>query len=269
MSTRARFRELVAQPSVPLGAACFALAEHLGHPTSSDVGLQALDQLGVEVGDLLGSGRGAADLDGVARHLFATLGFRGDRTTYYDARNSMLPDVLRRRVGIPITLSIVTIEVAARVGVAASGVGMPGHFLVGDGSRPQRWLDAFDGGTWLDERGARRLFSRLHGAAATFDPAFLRPTPGSQVVARVLANLAAVHRNAGDPTALLRCLELRSDIPGAAQGPRDRVELAEAYVGVGRTEDALEVLAELHDRIDPRRRAALEARMAQLRTTRN
>ena len=197
------------------------------------------------------------------------LRFRGARRTYYDPRNSLLPEVLRRRVGIPFTLSIVAIEVAANLGVEACGVGMPGHFLVGEGAVPRRWLDLFDGGTWLDERGARHRFAALHGGDASFDPAFLGPTPPRQIVARVLANLAAVHRAAGDPTMLLRSLELRAAIPGVGRGPRDRVELADAYVGVGRVHDAAAVLDELAQRIDPRRREALAVRQAALRAVLN
>ena len=63
-------------------------------------------------------------------HLFGTLGFRGNEKEYYDPRNSLLPDVLERRLGIPISLAVVYCEVARRVGVPAYGVGFPGHFLV-------------------------------------------------------------------------------------------------------------------------------------------
>lgn len=265
MSTRTRFSALVSVPEPPLAETCFVIAEHLGSATSADAGMAALHELAAGAGRSMDATGARRTLDGVALHLFGELGFGGDRATYYDRRNSLLPDVLRRRTGIPITLSIVVIEVAAALGVSAAGVGMPGHFLVGDGPSPQRWLDCFDGGAWLDEGGARARFVRIHGPGATFDPAFLRPTPHTQVVARVLGNLSAIERNAGDPSALLRVLELLDDIPGVGVGPRDRVELAEAYVGVGRADDAVAVLEELLARIDPRRRPALESRIAQLR----
>lgn len=265
MSTAERFAQLVAADQVPLGEACLVLAAHLGHPLPVADGRRSLAAVTDEVRDHVDVGGHPPSLDAVAAALVGPMRFRGARRAYYDPRNSLLPDVLSRRVGIPITLSIVTIEVAAALGVVATGVGMPGHFLVGDGSAPARWLDVFDGGTWLDQRAARRRFADLHGQEATFDPAYLRPTSPTQIVARVLANLAVVHRSAGDPNRLVRVLELRALIPGVARGPRDRVELAEAYAAVGRTGDAAEVLAELSTRIDPRRRSGLAARIAQLR----
>lgn len=265
MTTRERFAALVARPQPPLAECCFVIAEHLGCATTADDGLADLRDLATSVGRSLELVAAPLTIDAVARHLFAELGFGGDQVTYYDRRNSLLPEVLRRRTGIPITLSIVVIEVAGALGITATGVGMPGHFLVGDGATPMRWLDCFDGGAWLDERGAQERFRRIHGPGATFDPAFLRPTPPTQIVARVLGNLSAIERHAGDPTALLRVLELLDDIPGVGMGPRDRVELAEAYVGVGRAADAVAVLQDLLTRIDPRRRPALESRIAQLR----
>ena len=116
----------------------------------------------------------------------------------------MLADVLRRRSGIPITLAIVVIEVAERLGVAATGVGMPGHFLVGDGPVPfalARRLRRRDVARRRHAAVAR--FDAIHGAAATFDRSSL-PTPRPQVSARVLANLAGIYRSLGDPTSLLR-----------------------------------------------------------------
>jgi regulator of sirC expression with transglutaminase-like and TPR domain len=209
------------------------------------------------------------DLAQVSDHLFATVGFAGDADVYYDVRNSMLPDVLRRRVGIPITLGIVLIEVAQRLDVAATGVGMPGHFLVGDGAAPTRWVDAFDHGRWLDATGAEERFRAIHGANATFDPAFLAPTPRPQILARVLANLAGIYRTIGDPTRLLRALELRCDIPGVGQAPRAQVELAEAYVTVGRIDAAVALLEALADRVEPRRREVLVSRLDMLRASLN
>lgn len=268
MTARSRFAAVVAAPVVSLAEGCALIAEHLGHPaTVTSVELQ-LDDLALEV---LALERAPSPLpvEVVARHLFGSIGLRGNRLHYDDVRNSLLPEVLRRRTGIPITLSIVLIEVARRLGGYPVGVGMPGHFLVGTSTRPTSWIDAFDGGTVLDERGARQRFEAIHGARATFDPAFLQPTPAAQVLARVLANLANVQRAAGDPTALVRVLELRDEIPGVRSAPRTRVELAEALVAVGRHGDAIEVLEDVARRVEPRRRGAIDARLAQLRASLN
>lgn len=265
MSHRGEFGRLVRSPIVPLGEACFVLAAQLGHPEPVEDGLASLEALTDETAAALAGEGGRADLEGIVRHLFTTRGFAGDADVYYDVRNSMLPDVLRRRTGIPITLGIVLIEVAQRLDVVATGVGMPGHFLVGEGASPSRWVDAFDHGRWLDAQGAEARFRVIHGETATFDPAFLLPTPRPQILARVLANLAGVYRTIGDPTRLLRALELRCDIPGVGQAPRAQVELAEAYVKVGRIDTAIDVLEALTERVDPRRRDVLVTRIDLLR----
>jgi regulator of sirC expression with transglutaminase-like and TPR domain len=237
------------------------IASHLGHRSSIARSLEVLDALAAGV-----AGR---DLDAVAAHLFGTLGFAGNRDDYYDAANSLLPEVLRRRVGIPITLSVVVIEVARRCGVRATGVGMPGHFLVGDGDDPERWLDAFDGGTWLDVAGARDRFALVHGSADGFDRRHLDPTPDLAILARVLGNLLAIHRREGDVNKVLRTLELRDVIPGAATSPRAEAELAEALVSVGRVADAAERYDRLADRLGGDRSAPAVDRARALRARLN
>jgi len=265
VSRREEFGQLVRSPIVPLGEACLVMAAQLGHPEPIADGLAALERLTDDTAAAAASANGVVDLEGIVEHLFTTLGFAGDADVYYDVRNSMLPDVLRRRIGIPISLGIVLIEVAQRLDVSATGVGMPGHFLVGDGAVPTRWIDAFDHGRWLDRRGAEERFRAVHGPDATFDPVFLSPTPRPQILARVLANLAGIYRGLGDPTRLLRSLELRCDIPGVGRAPRAQVELAEAYVAVGRIDTAIDVLEDLTERVDPRRRDVLVSRIDLLR----
>lgn len=257
---------LLALPKVPLGEGCALIAAHLGHPVPLGATAASLDRLAAEV-----QPRSSApiDLDDVAHHLFAVAGFAGDRTSYGDPRNSLLPEVIGRRRGIPITLAVVVIEVAARHGVRATGVGMPGHFLVGDGAEPRRWLDAFDGGTWLDERGARNVFAAIHGSEAGWDARWLAPTPAPQVVGRILTNLAVAHGRLGDPNARLRALELRAVVPGVGTTPRAQAELAEALAAVGRHAEAATVLEALEPRMDPRRRGALRARIDVLRAADN
>lgn len=250
---------------VPLGEGCLLIANHLGHPDPVDAGMARLAAMADEVV----IPEGGDGLSTVARHLFGELGFHGDRRHYYDPANSLLPDVLRRRTGIPITLAVVVIDVARRRDVAAVGVGMPGHFLVGDPAAPQRWLDGFDDGAWIDAAGARARFAAVHGAGATFDPSFLAPTPDPLVLGRVLANLAGVYRSTGDGNRLLRSLELRATIPGAGTGPRARAELAEAMVAVGRVADAAELYEDLAGRLPPQRAHAATDRSKLLRARLN
>ena len=256
-SSLARFRALVRDRPVPLGEGCLVIARHLGGSEPVADGLARLDELAAGVpGD---------DLDAVARFLFVEQGFHGNRSDYYDPANSLLPAVLRRRTGIPITLAAVVIEVARRRGIDAVGVGMPGHFLVGNGPRPTRWLDAFDDGTWVDEAGAAARFAAVHGDAGAFDRRFLDPTPDPLVLGRVLANLAGVYRAAGDARRLVRVLELRREIPGAGTGPRSLAELGEALATVGRVDEAARCYEELAARVEPAAAEAAERRAQVLR----
>lgn len=258
-----RFAALARSPVPSLGRSCGLIAEHLGAVDGEAATERHLDRFAASVAEATIA---APTLDDVAGHLVDVLGFTGERARYYDRRNSLLPEVLRRRRGIPITLSIVVIEVARRLDLDATGVAMPGHFLVGDGAAPRRWLDPFDGGAWLDVAGARRAFARVHGDAP-FDRAYLEPAPPRAILARVLANLLAVLRAEGDAVALLRTAELRAAVPGVGDAPRSQVELAEAYAAVGRLADALAVLEQLQQTVDPRRRPGVQARIDLVRAS--
>jgi regulator of sirC expression with transglutaminase-like and TPR domain len=142
----------------------------------------------------------------LARTLFGELRFRGNVADYYDPRNSFLASVLDRRVGIPITLSVLYVEIARRVGIAARGVGFPGHFLVRvDGGSAPLILDPFGGGAELDRAGLEALHAKFAGAAARLDDTTLAPTPKQQILARMLHNLGGIYGRAGD---LFRSLEI-------------------------------------------------------------
>jgi regulator of sirC expression with transglutaminase-like and TPR domain len=142
----------------------------------------------------------------LARTLFGELGFRGNAANYYDPRNSFLADVLDRRVGIPITLSVLYVEVARRVGIPARGVGFPGHFLVRvDGGPLPLILDPFAGGAELDGTALASLHARFARPDALFDHASLAPSPKHQILARMLHNLGGIYGRAGD---LFRSIEI-------------------------------------------------------------
>lgn len=197
----ARFAELVGRPDaeVPLGEAALVVAAH-DHPVDVGAGLAALDALAAPLRP--------AGLHDLARALFVDAGFGGDVGDYHDPRNSFLDEVLRRRIGMPITLSVVLLEVGRRCGVDCVGVGMPGHFLVGgdDG-----FVDPFHGGTPLDADGARTLFERLR-PGAPFLPTYLDPVGPRAVLARILANLITSH-TARAPLSAIWALRLRLTIP--------------------------------------------------------
>lgn len=140
----------------------------------------------------------------LSHFLFEEQQFRGNADDYYDERNSYLNEVLDRRLGIPITLSLIYIEVARRAGVATHGVGLPGHFIVRlDAEREQVLLDPFHGGIILTGDDCSRLVEQSSGHAGPIDPSFLEPVSNREFVARILNNLKTIHMNAQDyPRAL-------------------------------------------------------------------
>jgi regulator of sirC expression with transglutaminase-like and TPR domain len=151
----------------------------------------------------------------LGEHVYGTLGFRGNEADYYDPKNSLLSDVLERRLGIPITLAIVYCEVARRVGVLAHGVGFPGHFLVrvdqpgsaragnaqisGRSQAPPVVVDPFFQGRILDEEAIERLLRRALGPAQPFrSEEHMAPAPAKLVLVRMLTNLKAIYLTRGD-----------------------------------------------------------------------
>jgi regulator of sirC expression with transglutaminase-like and TPR domain len=153
---------------------------------------------------------------GVARYLFDTLGFTGNESSYYDWRNSCLDRVIATRVGIPITLSVLMIEVARRVGVRLVGVGMPAHFLVGVADDPDSFYDPFHGPDRLDRRAAAALFQRVTGGGATWNDDFLTATSHRDIVIRMLNNLRALFARRSDVVRLGIVMAMRAQVPELA-----------------------------------------------------
>jgi glycosyltransferase involved in cell wall biosynthesis len=116
--------------SVPLDEAALCIAAHADPAVDIDGYPTRLDEIAGEIR--------TPTLDGLVRHLYSSGRFTGNTVDYYDPRNSFLNDVIDRRLGIPITLAVVGLEVGRRIGVPLSGVGMPGHFLLRDKVDPSR-----------------------------------------------------------------------------------------------------------------------------------
>lgn len=140
-------------------------------------------------------------LDTVAvlnRVMFKELGYRGNREEYYDQRNSFMNDVIDRRLGIPITLSVLYMEVARRIGVPLVGVGMPGHFLlkVYDLEGRQVLIDPFNSGSMLNASDCEARMNEIYSAEIRFKPEFLLPVSHRQILTRMLNNLRHIYVSA-------------------------------------------------------------------------
>lgn len=126
--------------------------------------------------------------------LFEEQGFQGNAADYYDPRNSCLNDVLERRRGIPITLSLVLVEVGRRLDLALHGIGLPAHFIVGfQGGGCRVLLDPFHGGAVLTPEGCQEVVSRAVGRRVAIREEHLVPVTKRQFLARMLNNLKAIY----------------------------------------------------------------------------
>jgi regulator of sirC expression with transglutaminase-like and TPR domain len=143
----------------------------------------------------------------LAQFLFEEEGLRGNAEDYYDPRNSFLNEVLARRLGIPITLSVIFLAVAADTGLEARGVGLPGHFVVrAERGGRTRLLDPFHGGRLLDPADCAALVASAH-PGLRLDPRWLRPVGTREILVRMLANLKAVYTTRGDWARALGAVE--------------------------------------------------------------
>jgi regulator of sirC expression with transglutaminase-like and TPR domain len=164
--------------------------------------------------------------------LFEELGYWGNTDDYYDPRNSYLNDVIDRKTGIPITLSVLYMELGRRVGLPLEGISFPGHFLVRLQLRASVLiLDPFLGGAPQSEQDLRARLQRVipEGAAADVPVAelpmdqFLEPATSRQILARVLRNLKGIYRETDKPERLLEVLNRMLIVsPDAAAELRDR-----------------------------------------------
>src|SRR3984893_15555659 len=133
--------------------------------------LERLDEMGRELGDETAGMSGPDFLAQANTYLFGGIGFRGNERNYYDPRNSCLNWVLDQRTGIPITLSLLYIEIARRLGRPVADIGLPGRFVVKyDDGKFSTYLDPFNVGKLLDESECLELARSIVGAEALSDP---------------------------------------------------------------------------------------------------
>src|SRR5688500_8047944 len=196
---RRRFAAEVSRPEGEIDLARAALlvaAEE--EPRHADVErcVAHLDEMGAEARARMDA-EGGPRVEALNRYLFGELGFAGNEADYYDPRNSMLHQVLGRRTGIPITLSVVYIEVGRRAGLRVEGLGLPGHFIVraSEGEGEGVLVDPFNRKqTDRDECQAR--LDLIYEGKLTLEDAHLRPVGARGILLRMLGNLKAVYARA-------------------------------------------------------------------------
>lgn len=251
---RIRFAELIARDPVPLDEAALAIAEEEFPDLEPEAYLTRLDDLAARVRRKAPApGRAASTLRALREVLHEEEGLRGNEDDYYDPRNSFLNEVLDRRLGIPISLSVVYMEVARRAGLHLEGVGFPGHFLVKYASPggPEVFLDAHHGGEILSAAECVARY-RARTGGKELDPRYLAAVSARQILARMLHNLKRIYAERKDDVRVFwvldRALLL---VPGQLEALRDR-GLAAARLGgaAAAARDLEEYLARSPDAAD-------------------
>jgi regulator of sirC expression with transglutaminase-like and TPR domain len=257
-----RFRALLRldEGDLPLDEAAFLIAAHAMQDVDVDLWLDRLDELARRCVPAAG------DATALAEVMTRDLGFRGNTIDYTDPRNSLLPEVIDRRLGIPITLSVLMIELGRRVGIRLHGVGMPGHFLVGVDHEPGTYIDVFHDGAVLDIAGCRALFEELYGTDMDFSAALLAPTGSRSILLRMLNNLERTFESRRSPEARW-VARLRLCFPGLPSRERERT--ARVLASVGAFDEAASALEELAPEVAKARSDALLAEARALRAQAN
>ncbi len=165
-------------------------------------------------------------ISAINRRLFDEEGFEGNFDDYYDPRNSFLNDVLDRRTGIPITLSVLYIEVARRVDLTVEGVGLPGHFLARAVGPPDVLLDPFHNGRILSEADCEERLREIQGPEARLEPEFLKPVHNKYIITRMLNNLRAIYSSTHQYGKAVGALDVLLEIyPRSADDYKQRAAL--------------------------------------------
>jgi len=226
---RSRLMALLSEPAMSLTDAALEIAR-LEYPRLEPSATRdALARFGDQAAARLARLAGAPPRDrarALNTLLYDEAGFEGDRVSYDDLRNSCLNAVVARRRGIPITLSLVYMEVATRAGLRAKGVSFPGHFLVrveGEGQHDDLIVDPYTGGVELSETDCRRILKNHLGDDAVFGAELLEPAGPRAIIERMLTNLKRLYvrqqafADARRVTDLLLAID-----PSASEERRDR-----------------------------------------------
>jgi regulator of sirC expression with transglutaminase-like and TPR domain len=182
--------------AIDLAAAALKLA-HIEYPALEPQSyIHRLNSLAARVKRGLRPSSGAREVIATLNSvLFDEEGLRGNRDDYYDPRNSFLNDVLDRKLGIPITLSVVYMEVARRIGFPMAGTAMPGHFLLKhyDVLYGEIIVDAFDRGRILSLGDCHSRLDEIYRGEVEFQAEFLRPVTQREILTRMLNNLRQIY----------------------------------------------------------------------------
>ncbi len=232
---RQRFRTLIARPQgeIRLAEGALLIAQEEYPHLDVNAYLQRLDSMAATIKQHLG-----LELDprrivaSINTHLYDEQHFRGNRHDYYNPCNSFLNEVLDQKIGIPITLSVIYIEVGRQVGLPIVGVGLPGHFIVQYNAQVDTfWIDPFDGGAILTRADCATRLEQIYSRKVDWQDAFLSPVSDHDILRRMLNNLKGIYIQQGGYARALSVVErLLLMTPEQSTQVRDR-GLLNAHLG--------------------------------------
>ena len=189
-----------------------------------EVYLDKLDLFGDIARDQAAQARDAMDfISALNATLFESLGFRGNRESYYDPRNSFLNEVIDRRTGIPITLTLIYIEVARRIGFAVKGVGLPFHFIAKhEAESGDVFIDPFNEGRVLGVAACAELVTKMSDGKVDLKPEHIESVGNKQILTRLLSNLLAIYSTSDHSRALAAIERILLINPDSTPHIRDR-----------------------------------------------
>ena len=211
-----------ASVDVARAALLIAATEYPDLDIDHELGL--LDSLAAGAAHRLGDNRETIfTINTLSKYLFDEVGLQGNTDDYYDPRNSYLNQVLKRQLGIPITLSLVYIEVGKRLGIPLVGIGMPGHFLLRHRDETELFVDPFNRGILLSKEECAQRLTQITQNRIDWDPRYLNPISNREYLARMLNNLKSIYLQQGNFQRALSIMDLLVKLqPHALSEVRDR-----------------------------------------------
>ena len=225
-NARMRFAEIASldEDQISLAEAALLIAAEEYPRLDIQAYLDKLDSFADLARDPAAEARDALDIiSAINVTLYERLGFHGNRESNYDPRNSHLNEVIDRRTGIPITLAVVYIEVAGRIGFPVKGVGMPFHFIAkheADGG--DIFIDPFNEGRVLDTTSCAELITQMSGGSLELQPEHLEGVTKKQILTRMLSNLLGIYARNDHRRALAAVERILLINPDSAPHVRDR-----------------------------------------------
>lgn len=190
------FKAEIAKSPIDITRAALIFAQEIAYPKLEIARyLERLDQLATSVWTNVSAFQTpSAQAKALAETLFDRLGFQGNQQNYTDPRNSYLNEVLDRRLGIPISLSVIYISIANRLDIPAAGIGLPGHFIVKvPAENGPGFIDPFHSGRQLTLDDCVRLVEQTVGYSGPLQDEWLEPVPAQAILTRMLNNLRGIY----------------------------------------------------------------------------